>query len=109
MSKKNLRRGFLRLWMVATGIWIAGWAWHYAAICRDFDGEVFISGFGCSAPWVSPAAKDWDKPGTGFTVTPIPILEIGAIEIGITLVGVPLGMLALSWLTAWVIQGFRPN
>lgn len=34
-------------------------------------------------------------------------LEIGAIEIGITLFGIPLGILAMGWLTAWAVRGFR--
>jgi hypothetical protein len=107
-EKMNFRRGFLRLWIVATGIWIAGWAWHYAAICRDSDGVVYISGFNCSPRerQAEMAAFLASKPSGGFTIGP-PILEIGATEIGITLVGIPLGILAMSLLAAWVIRGFR--
>jgi hypothetical protein len=62
----KLRRGFFRLWIVAAGLWIAAWAWHYTAVCRDFDfdGEVFISGFRCGPPpryTIGPPIED--KPG----------------------------------------------
>jgi hypothetical protein len=39
----------------------------------------------------------------------MPELKIGAIEIGITFVGIPLGVLAMGWFIAWVIRGFRSN
>jgi hypothetical protein len=59
LKKMNFRRGFLRLWIVATGIWIAGWAWHYAAICRDSG--VLISGFYYCSPSAESFALDPPK------------------------------------------------
>jgi hypothetical protein len=107
----SLRRGFLRLWIVATGIWIGGWAWHYAAICRDFDGLVFISGFNCNEKITLTPPIDEPVPHTGYVILgpAEPELRIGAIQMGITLIGVPLGILATGWLAAWVIWGFRLN
>jgi hypothetical protein len=109
----NFRRGFLRLWIVATGIWIAGWAWHYADTCRDYPGQVFIAGFLCSPSYILEDLGPADEPSARrgpVTIRPVPPdLKIGAIQMGITLIGVPLGILAMSWLTVWVIRGFRSN
>lgn len=104
----SLRRGFLRLWIVAAGLWIAGWAWHYAAVCRDFDfyGEVFISGFRCSPPGSYIIEPPKDEPGV---FRPVPIKELDIGEIAVTLVGVPLGIFAMGWLIAWIIGGFRSD
>jgi hypothetical protein len=121
MSQKNLRRGFLRLWTVATGIWIAGWVWHYAEVCRDPKySVVFISGFRCSESLEAIAVKqktETTSPSGPVTVgpegfgrpEPYNLEEIGAIEIVITLLGIPLAIPAMGWLTAWVVRGFRPN
>jgi hypothetical protein len=94
---------------------MAEWAWHYTAICRDFDGLVFISGFSCNERFIigPPMIEDPKEPGTYIDdpnappMPDLPKLKIGASEIGITLVGIPLVILAMGWLTAWVIRGFR--
>jgi hypothetical protein len=39
----------------------------------------------------------------------MPKLKIGASEIGITVIGIPFGILTIGWLTAWIIRGFRSN
>jgi hypothetical protein len=71
---------------------MAGWAWHYAAICRDFDGLVFISGFSCNERFMlgPPMIEDPKEPGRYIddpNAPPMPDfrkLKIGASEIGIT-------------------------
>jgi hypothetical protein len=82
---------------------------------------VFISGFACGTKYFvtdieephtqgshSPEPPSTEGLSFGPPIKP-PELRIGAIEIGITIVRVPLGTLAMGWLTAWIIQGFRSN
>jgi hypothetical protein len=95
--------------MVATCIWIAGWAWHYYAICRDFDRVVFQSGFFYCSSHVDIPPGFTPPPDSKYDFSNVEKVseEIGAIELVATLVSIPLGTLAMGRLTTWVIRGFR--
>jgi hypothetical protein len=82
----NLRRGSVRLWVIASGIWIAFWLWRADIPCmlgHTSSGE---------APWCTDPLR-----------YPMTVLVNDAILI----IGVPvlIGLLGLA--VAWITQGFR--
>ena len=82
----NLRRGFIRVWMIASAVWVAFWLWRADIPCmlgHTSAGET---------PWCAAAL-----------VYPRTVLVKDAFLV----VGVPVlaGLLGLA--VAWVARGFR--
>jgi hypothetical protein len=89
----NWGRGLLRLWFVATILWIGFWTfWRDVPCALGFN--YFGVKWGCGDRLVNPPFGYFlDMPGDTFPL----------------MFGVPLLILALGFAIRWVVIGFRRN
>ncbi len=78
----SLRRGLVRVWVLASILWVAWWIWKRSILC-----ELDLPFFG-RGPWCTYRASDW---------------AVHATTVAITL-GVPI----LVGLVGWTCSGFVP-
>jgi hypothetical protein len=98
--KVQFRRGFLRIWIALTGVWICYWIWHYATVCY-FDPDPGLVGCFIEKIDISP----YTPSASGYTIS----VYVDPIEILLKVLGIPIAVLATGGVAAWVIRGFRSN
>jgi hypothetical protein len=80
----NFRRGFFRLWIVLTVLWIAG------SLLAEWDALL-------GRPWT----LDWPQRGESAPVIPSRIRAVMFITLP------PLGLLGFGYAVSWVAYGFH--
>jgi hypothetical protein len=80
----NWKRGLLRLWLLASLVWIGFWALKLELPCALW-----------LAPWCHyPARIDWARSGT-------------VLGLAMTFLSGPGLLLVAGFITLWVLKGFR--
>jgi hypothetical protein len=87
----NLKRGFVRLWIVASLLWIAAFIWYLRASCSYSADDVLDC-------WTGD--EDWMMPISYFSIRDY-------ARLGMIGASVPLGLLFFGYVIAWVAKGFR--
>ena len=82
----NLRRGVVRLWLIASAVWVAFWLWR-----ADIP---------CMLGHTSAGERPW-------CTDPLQYTETVLVNDAILVIGVPvlIGLLGLA--VAWIARGFR--
>lgn len=92
----NTQRGLLRIWMIASVIWIIYLAWDFWQSCR------LIPGTGRGALWCDTGQDDWLTE----------LKNIGLMDYGrgaVMALTPPIISLILGFAIAWTIKGFRKD
>jgi hypothetical protein len=91
----NWRRGLVRIWIVFAACWAAAWSWYYhiTSCVRMTTAAGVDDGLHCPGPNVP----------NGWT-TMFPISEVAT-----TIVAIPVAVLAVGFVLAWMLRGFRKS
>jgi hypothetical protein len=88
----NWKRGLLRVWVIASLIWLAGWLLYFWATCNlNPDNDLY-----CYTSFLD----DWMKPAPYFT-----FLDYASIVA--TGMVVPIAALIIGFGILWAVGGFR--
>ena len=94
----NVRRGLLRVWVLLSVVWVAGWAFYVwesrLTATEDATGRQFVA-------YHIDFGRGWKEP-KDFSATDY--LRVASIGIGF-----PVAVLGVGFAIGWAISGFRSN
>ena len=91
----NLRRGFLRLWVTATGSWLIYCIWYYKTTCHHSEGEGILC---------EDRSRAIGPVGGGYSIGG-PMEQPDLLHIAAVTIGLPLAILGAGLVAGWVNPG----